>query len=46
MELEADEDRHVSERTDAEHTAAVPAPITPNLPFASEGLERLRDTHC
>lgn len=45
MELEADEDRHVTERTDAEQNASVPAK-TPYLPFASEGLEQLRDTHC
>lgn len=46
MELEADEDRHVTERTDAEQNASVPAKTTPYLPFASEGLEQLRDTHC
>jgi hypothetical protein len=46
MEPERNETDHASELTEAQRRAAdVQQPaFTP--PFASEGLERLRDSHC
>ncbi|MET4387825.1 hypothetical protein ABIB73_003582 [Bradyrhizobium sp. F1.4.3] len=46
MEPERNETDHASEQTEAQRTAsAVKQPVlTP--PFASEGLERLRESHC
>ncbi len=46
MEPARSEDRHESERAETERSqpSAKQAAFTPS--FASEGLERLRDSHC
>lgn len=46
MELELRKDRHASEPTEAKRSEpnAEQAPFT--APFASEGLEQVRDSHC
>ncbi|WP_271618012.1 hypothetical protein ACNJX9_16505 [Bradyrhizobium sp. DASA03076] len=46
MELEQHDERHESNR---EHTAPVASPAEQaavDPPFASEGLEQVRDSHC
>lgn len=44
MEPERKEDHHSSERTETERSPSEQTAFTP--PFASEGLERVRDSHC
>lgn len=46
MEPERREDQHASERTETERSEPRPAQAAFTAPFASEGLERLRDSHC
>jgi len=46
MEPERNETDHASERTEAQRTTSgVTQPVF-IPPFASEGLERVRDSHC
>lgn len=51
MELEHHDERHGDERHDqdrrqTEKSAPPAEPAVVNPPFASEGLEQVRDSHC
>ena len=46
MEPERNETDHASERTEAQRTTSGVAQPVFIPPFASEGLERVRDSHC
>ncbi|MBR0689393.1 hypothetical protein JQ612_07060 [Bradyrhizobium manausense] len=46
MELEQHDERHGSERRQTGEPAAAAEQAVVNPPFASEGLEQVRDSHC
>ncbi|WP_198024719.1 MULTISPECIES: hypothetical protein [Bradyrhizobium] len=46
MELERNEDHDTSERTKAERSGSGTEQAVFTPPFASEGLEQVRDSHC
>lgn len=46
MELERNEDRGAPERTEAERSSSSPEQTVFVPPFATDGLERIRDSHC
>lgn len=46
MELEQREDRGEVERQETEHSEQSADQATLTTPFASEGLEQVRDSHC
>ena len=46
MELELREDRRPSEPTDTKRSEPAAEQAAFTAPFASEGLERVRDSHC
>lgn len=46
MELEHREDHSDMERQKTERSEPPAEPATFTTPFASEGLERVRDSHC
>ena len=46
MESDYSEDRHTPERPATEHRPSPAEQDAFTVPFASEGLEQLRDSHC
>lgn len=46
MEPEHREDQHTLDRRQTEPSTSNSTPTAPHLPFASEGLEQVRDSHC
>lgn len=46
MELEHHDERHDQDRRQTEKSASPAEPVVVNPPFASEGLEQVRDSHC
>lgn len=46
MEPEQRKDHDAAERTKTERTPSNTEKATSTVPFASEGLERVRDSHC
>ncbi|MBR1172579.1 hypothetical protein JQ617_01305 [Bradyrhizobium sp. KB893862 SZCCT0404] len=46
MELELREDNHASEPAESKRSEPNAEQAAFTAPFASEGLERLRDSHC
>jgi len=46
MEPKRREDRTAPDRKPSEPSASSAAQVALTAPFASEGLERLRDSHC
>ncbi|WFU28206.1 hypothetical protein QA649_18875 [Bradyrhizobium sp. CB1717] len=46
MELELHKDHHASEPKDSKHSEPNAEQAAFTAPFASEGLEQVRDSHC
>lgn len=46
MEPEHHDERHDQDRRQTEKPASPAEQAVVNLPFASEGLEQVRDSHC
>lgn len=46
MELEHQDERHDQDRRQTEKPASPAEQAAVNPPFASEGLEQVRDSHC
>jgi hypothetical protein len=46
MEPQPRDEAHKSDRQQSERSASPAERVAVNPPFASEGLEQLRDSHC
>ncbi|WP_426419070.1 hypothetical protein [Bradyrhizobium genosp. A] len=46
MELEQHDERHDQDRRQTEKSVSPAEQAVVNPPFASEGLEKVRDSHC